>query len=434
MRNVRVRDNGHVEKRNGYTEEWDTTVDKPILVCIPENTGYTVNGNGDIHKMGATVVKLHTISNISATPTWFKWNDDIHIYSGARPVKVNIPSNTVSELIAAIPNGKFVAMIATYAVISGYDPTEFTWLVPGNPESRALANGAGFTNIERTGTIQNMIEYRKSLFFFKEHEIEVWGFTGTSIPFRRQTGLTIRKGLGAPNSVVKTNDRFYWFGDDGDFYEYSGGVPIVISDNIRARLDDMLNPEELIGIDVRKENIIKWINPSDGMCLIYDYSKRQWLEDNRWEGSGWQALPFRSYMELNNEQFFGSANYDGLIHKWSSDSLDDNGQPIRVFRHWAVRLSQSDNRVRVDKLRFRRKGATATSSETTPLMTIRTRFDKGAWVTHENLSLGIHGDTDPYIDLNRIGVGRELEIEISEMDAVKFLLTDVKVFYQELTI
>jgi hypothetical protein len=251
-----------------------------------------------------------------------------------------------------------------------------------------------------------------------------------------QTGLKVNKGLGAKNSVVKAADTFYWFGHDGDFYVYDAGRPKVISDTYRADLNKMSNSEGLMGFDIRKENLIMWINWLDGRTYLYDYSKERWLEDNRWQNMCWESLPFASYMELRDpagkiNQYFGSRNYDGLVHEWSADHKDDNGQPIRVFRHLKVIPSPRHNKVVVHRLRFKKRGGVSNATVTEAKFTLRYRWDKGDWRT-QNVLLGSLGDYTPHIDVRNLGMGRELELEISEMDAVDFILTDMLVTFEEL--
>jgi hypothetical protein len=427
MRNVRLTDKGTPVKRKGYAQEWDTGAEESIDALIPD--GYAINAIGDIYSLGMNVNKIGGLAPLVSVPTWFRWDNKIYVYAGVSPVKIQ--GNTVSLVSNGIPNAKFAIMINGYALLAGHHPTRIDWLVRGNPESIVIADGAGFDNIQKNGTVQNMIEYKNRAYVFKERDIEVFAPTGISTEaFRLQIGLGMGTGLGAPNSVVKANDTFYWLGDDGDFYVYGNGAANVLSDQYRARIDEGSNISEWRGFDIRKENCIMWTNPVDGMTILYDYSKNRWLEDSRWEDAGWQALPFASYMELNNKQYFGSRACDGLVHQWSSDSKDDSGQPIRAFRHLKVPLSH--NKVRVNRIRFRANRAVATSGETTPEILVRTRFDNGTWKTHEHVSLGTSGDRDPYRPISNVGIGRELEIQISETDSVDFLMTNMFVTFEEL--
>jgi hypothetical protein len=429
LRNVRYTDAGNVKKRNGYTEKWDTTAEHSIKALIPIGDGYAIDAIGSIYKLGSSVSLLKTLAPITIVPQHLEYGDSFYLLYGSTPIKI---TGAAVELINQMPRGRFISQVGGRTVVSGHHPTRVDYSAADQPENWTITpGGAGFFEVEDTGDIKSQIEYRNNLFYFKPKEIEVYSFTGVAnAPFRLQSGLKIDKGLGAMNSVVKANDRFYWFGNDGDFYEYSGGVPLVISDSIRARLDEMNNTSDLIGLDIRKENIIMWISQTDGMSLIYDYSKKRWLEDNRWS-SGWQSLPFLSYMELNRKQYFGSVGCDGKIHEWSKDYKDDNGTAIKVYRRLKAQLSRIGHRTRVDRIRLRRKGSVATSAIESPVVAMRWRFDKGKWSKHQQLSLGAVGEHNPYIDIRRLGIGVELELEITESSAVDYLLTDMLVTFQE---
>jgi hypothetical protein len=193
----------------------------------------------------------------------------------------------------------------------------------------------------------------------------------------------------------------------------------------------MNHPEDMIGHDIRKENHIKWTNPTDGITLIYDYAKDAWLEDNVWE-NGWQAMPFSSYMELDRKQYFGSRKCDGLIHEWSKDYKDDNGSPIRAYRRFKVALSPNGHNVRINSLLLRREGAVATAAITAPTFTVRWRFDKRPWTNWRSITLGAVGKHDPYVKLHRLGLGRDFEVDIVAADNTDFVFTNAIVNFQEM--
>lgn len=429
MRNVRYSDAGNTIKRRGYSQKWDTTVEYPVSLLIPENDGYAYTQNGDIYSLGSSIDNIYTGAPVLIdSPQWIKDGNNIIVVNGTSPIKIT--NDEVDTLGGSPPDAKFISKISSYTIMSGYHDTEFSWSTPGNAESWPADN---FANIQKTGKILNQVEYKDRLLFFKEKETEVWNFVGGSSPFVRYPGGKISQGLGAKNSVVKANDRVYWFGNEGDFYVYEGGIARVLSDKMRRRLDVMNNLDSLKGYDIRKENCIMWINPEDGVTFLYDYSKDIWLEDARWESAGWQALPFSSYMELNRKQYFGSRNYDGLIHEWSDDYKDDNGQPIRAYRRFKVRLSQRGHRVKVSSLLLRREGAVATASVADPVVAIRWRFDKQQWSKWRQKTLGAVGKHDPCVKQWRLGYGRDFEVEISESDAVDFVMTNAIVTFEEMT-
>lgn len=430
MYNVRYDDNGHVIKRPGYEQEWDTTAEFPVMALIPEGDGYAMLDNSDIYVLGDSVSRIEASNaKIQSLPRWEKYNDDTIVCSGISVKKVN--GLNVTNLVGA-PAAKYIAVISSYIFYAGYHPTQFQWVL-NDPENFG-GTGSGSANIQKTGTIKEMIAYKDRLLFFKEREVEVWSFKGARTvndsPVARYPGGDLHVGLGAQDSVVRANDRVYWFANDDNFYVYQGGVAQIISDSMKPRIDEMAN-KNFRGFDIRKENLIMWLNETDGTTLLYDYSKQRWLEDARWE-PGWQSLPFSSYMELNGKQYFGSRNCDGLIHEWSGDSLDDNGRPIRVYRRFKTLVSERRLRTRIDRLILRREGAVATSSVASPVVSLRYRWDKGHWSNWEQRTLGEVGKHDPYVEFYHMGMGREFELEIAETDAVRFLLTNATINYQEM--
>ena len=128
-------------------------------------------------------------------------------------------------------------------------------------------------------------------------------------------------------------------------------------------------------------------------------------------------------MEINNKQYIGSYNNDGLIHEWSKDYLDDNGQPIRSYRSFQIKPTENSHNARFNRLRFRMKRGVATSAVTDPKLVWRYRLDQGPWSLEDEVSMGKIGDYDPYVTRHNLGIGREIGFEIYSTDAVKLLLT-----------
>jgi hypothetical protein len=433
-RNVRPTSGGNQVKRNGYTEAWDIEDHNPIILLIPENDGYAFCASGKLYSLGLTAKEIKDFgASQLLTPQYVKWDNSIIITTGLSPIKVT--GDTAVNLGGSPVNAKFISMIAGYTFLSGHDPTEIRWSAPGNPENYVIADGSGFTNVNKNGTILHQTEYNGRLFYFKEKDIEVWNFKGAvstaDSPIARYANGTIAVGLGAKNSVVKARNDLYWFGDDGEFYVHGQAGTRVIPGSMRRRFDDFNNLDDLIGMHIIKENLVQWVNAVDGITISYDYSRNQWLEDNRWD-KAWQALPFGSYMELNRKQYYGSGTLDGLIYDWDESYKDDNGQPIRVYKRVKHMLSPAGRYASVSKIRLRRQGGVATSTATAPVVSMRWRFDEGPWSNWRQQTLGATGVYDPYkAEFRKIGRGREIEIELEETDATDFLMTNMFIEYTE---
>ncbi len=439
LRNGNLTDAGNWKKRNGFSEKWDVTTNYPINLLVEEKTGYATTTEGKIYKLPSVTSTPRLLDgermNGSYRPTYEVHNNLIILCDGGNPVKID--GDVTSFLGGSPPNAKFIVRISSYTLMAGHHDTEVKYCTTGNPENWVSGinfGDAGFFNVQKTGEkIRNMKSFRNMILLFKDKSIETWIFIGGATPFVRQDSGWINKGLGADDSVVNANDTFYWYGDDGDFYVLNGGQPMVISQSYRAELDKLVDPSSIYGFDFRKEGVIRWFAPTDGKCFVYDYIRKNvFSEDNTWNHGQWERLPINSYMELNGKQYFGDYEPTGKVFEWSEDYSDDNGTPIRVYRKFAIIPSDKGNNARFNRLRFRFKRGVATSNVTAPLFFYRYRIDDGEWTDYEYHNMGSSGDRDPWIDVYNLGIGREIEFELVETDAVDFLLTHASLTAREL--
>lgn len=436
LRNGHLSDAGNWIKRPGYVEKWDTLIESPVSLLIPVDTGYAVTKDMNIVKLGDTISSLSIASELNirswdGIPTYDEFDNSVYICSGGNKI-LKINKTEAVEVNDTLIGAKYISRLSGYTIFSGHDDTEFKWSASGNPENITTGD-SGFANVKKTGEkIRYQITHKEKLFFFKDESIEVWVNLGGTTPFVRQTGAWIEKGCGSSYSVVEANDTLYWWGNDGDFYVLDRGRPKVISKSFRSYLDTLVRTDDIYGFDCRRERVIRWFAPTDGRCFVYDYVKGLFSEDNIWKGSGWGRLPFYSYMEMGDKQYFGSYNYDGKVYDWSKDFKDDNGVPIRVYRKLAFLLNNNGHNSRVNQLGFRVKRGVATDSTTTPNMFYNYRFDKGLWRGNKDLDLGVKGDRNPWIFEKNLGIGRELEIEVVETDAVDYILTHMNITSKEL--
>ncbi len=431
LRNGFMSNAGNWTKRFGYAQKWDVGVTKPVDLLIPEDNGYAViydeygRDKHRVFRLESTELTGQAMYG-NSRPTWVNHNGNIIICDGGTPIKIS--SGQTSLLGGSPPSGKYCARINNYTVIAGQDDYTFAWCDTGLPEVWSTGN-AGSATTQRDGQkIMNIASLREKLYIFKEAETEVW-IPYSSPVFVRQDGAWMNKGLGASYSLVQANDSFYWYGNDGDFYVMDGIQPRVISLSMRAELDKLQNQQEIYGFDFRKESLIRWFAPTDGKCFVYDYVKNMWSEDNTWEHGQFERLPINSYMELNNEQYFGDYDPTGKIYHWSPDYLNDNGKEIRVYRRFALIPSQSGHRVRLNRVGWRLKRGVATNTD--PLFFWRYRIDGGSWSNYTYHDMG--SDYDNWIFEYPSVVGREFEIEIVETDAVDYLLTNMNLIIRELS-
>jgi hypothetical protein len=374
IRNGLVTDAGYFRNRPGYLQYADLLVDLPVpLLAAFGATPFQIAISEDkliknVYKLeGATVTDITgapLTGSVANRPQVIKFDANIIIVDGSEPI-LYTGSGTTSQLTSVpddpedFPNttfrdfppmAKYVDTLNNRVILSGYSDTEWCWSFAGNAE---LYPSANFTNVQGNGEIIMFTKVHKGeIYHFKTNTIEVWVDVGGVSTFARR-GI-IDKGLGASYSVVFANNTLYWYGNDGDFYVLNGTTPQVISQQIRGRLNDLGSPNKIYGFDCRKEGCIRWFAPIEGQCFVYDYIHKVWSEDNRW-GLGHERLPWNSYMEINGEQYFGDYGQTGVIYNWSKDHKTDNGDPMRSYRRFSIKLTEDSTDARVTKLTLRMK-------------------------------------------------------------------------------
>jgi len=430
LRNGHMSDAGVWIKRPGSSVEWNIGSNDRVPLLIPSGLGYAVSSAGRVYRLETSLSDITgtILDGESEVPTWVNYNGTIVITNGRYPIKIN--NATTEPLAGNPPMAKFVDTIDTYLILCGSGPTWY-WSDVGNFEKYTRVDGyiVNKNSILKEGeSIVMMKVYNREIFFFKDYSIETWINIGGTTTFARRTAIDLadtryRGGRGiVGSSVVQANNTFHFYAD-GDFYRLNGTTPEIISPQYSSEIRKVKITGNIIGLDCRKEHIIRWMSQSDGRCFVYDYKHNVFSEDNTWDHGQWERLPFMSYMEFNGEQYFGSYDNDGKIYHWSDEYGDDSGKQINVHRDLAYRMSENGFGGRANRLRFWFKAGVGTPTVTDPRIIVKWRFDRTNVWESEEVSLGDVGEHYPYADIFSLGVGNEMNLVISETDAVPYVLT-----------
>lgn len=368
-------------------------------------------------------------------PTWANANGQIVIVNGNMPIAVQ--ARRFRKLAGNPPKANFVAENQSYLILAAGDKdgVRFQWSSPADIDSWPAEN---FNEVLREGErIRMMLSLGHELWFFCDHHIEVWINIGGEGVWARQR--IIRKGTLAGHSVVAANDTAYFLGDDRDFYVLDGDSPRVISAEIRAELDKLTEVQNIYGFDFRAEHAVRWFAQTNEKCFRYDYLNQVFSEDNTAIDS---RLPFASHMELDGKTYLGDYTPTGLIYEWSQGYRTDNGTAIRVPRTMRVPLSADGTMAKVHRLRCRvqrERGAGAKSGPNTIFgipaqILVRWRLDEKGWMPYRQLDLEKINMQRPFVDVHNLGVGREITLELVETFARKYLLTDVYLTVEGLSV
>ena len=143
LRNGYLSDLKNWIKRHGYNGMIDVGTDNSIDILIPINNGYAITENGKIYKNVTTTPSQLTSRSLDGVgrPTWAFHNGIGVFCDGGTPVKV---TTDTAVLGGGPPHGKFIDLIDSYMVISGYDDYSFRWCTAANIESWLVANFNAF--------------------------------------------------------------------------------------------------------------------------------------------------------------------------------------------------------------------------------------------------------------------------------------------------
>jgi len=450
LRNGYLTSVGAYHKRFGYSQKNDIGVDEGIDLLIPEGGfGYSVTQSGRLFQLtststqsemtGAKLTGAHrpqwskfvgTYNDIKSTPVLH--SNIIVVCDGGPPVKIE--GGATSLLTGSPSDFRWVVKLGDYMVGAGHSNTEIKWSAANNPENWT-GGDSGFANVTKTGSIKRIEPLRKRLVVFKDNEIEVWFNRGGATQFVPIE--TIEKGIfGNGDSLVKETNALYFLGDDRRFYRLDGINPTPISSPMEDYIQSFVNPQDCYGFDCNIEHVIRWFFPTDGKTLVYDYKHSTpqrpiWWEENTWQQGQFERMPFASYMEINEKQYFGSFNLDGLVYEWSKDHLTDDGLPIRELRHFSVK--PGEKRFRFNELTFLLKRGVASASVPDPSFMWRSKIDRSIdWSSWNHLDMGAVGDTNPFIKRRSLGIGRIIEFQIAQTDAVDTFLMEMSLTAKEL--
>lgn len=436
IRNLFVDDTGNTRKRNGYTSKYDSGIDSPVWLLIPELGGIAGLESGRLfYHLDSTPTEITgTTLSGSGRPRWV-WGLDssgnpiMIVVAGGSPIKIS-KAGTPALLAGSPPSARFIGRIGAYTLFAGYNDFEMTYSAASNSEN-VTTGDSGTVNVKKTGKIVSAIEFKNQWIVFKENEAEVWYNRGGSTPFVRLNESLIPFGCGAAYSVVEAESTLFWLDPDKKFRS-GGGTLLPNQDGYMH--DKLNNIKDVYGIHCRLERCIRWFSPVDGLTLTYYYEKQSWVEDNHYEHGEYERLPWNSYMELNGRQYFGDYRYTGLVHEWDKDYKNDNGDEIRCLRQFKVKLSEAGNLGSIHRLRLMIKSGVDTATETQPQVLVRWKFDDNAGDTEwlaETIDLNLAPNGQPYYDIYALGLGRVVEFQIIQNDSVDFVITGMFITVEE---
>ncbi len=294
---------------------------------------YQVKGTSlyEIDKLGN-----HTLrGTIPGTKRCIMANDGINMFIVVPNEKVwqyTTDTNSVSEvtnvnitkaLSVDFFNNQFIYTFADFSTVSD------------------VGNGAQATGLNRIGE-ETLPDAMVRDFVFDEviyrcgvRSIVGWYNSGVgSPPIDKLQGRIFNVGLSAPYSIAKTDEAFYWLGDDNAIYRAQAGTKERISsDAISNAISKFNSIDDAIGFTYTFEgqNFYTITFPSENQTFTVSES----LGENGWfelssglQGGKWQGS---SVINAYSKNYVADAD-NGNVYLLDLDTYENNGESIKRTR------------------------------------------------------------------------------------------------------
>jgi hypothetical protein len=263
-----------------------------------------------------------------------------------------------------------------------------------------------------------------------ENTNELFAFGSTSVqifaPDPQDVFATVSAreyGLGASNSVVKSDTLIFWLDEKRRFVLGDGRSFEVISDAIKGALDAMGTVDDCFGYRVvlGPVDAVVWTFPSEGRTFVFQKGSG-WGQWQSWKGNAWAQFLVTAHLL----RFGDARNIVGLdsgrVSELSFEAETDLGHPINAHVTTGYLDHGTDGRKHCEAVLLAlRRGETTSSTE--PQAWLRYRDRPGPWQGSIPVRLGRSGDTEIVVRLGSFGTyrRRQWQFEFSGPESLVLL-------------
>ena len=306
-----------------------------------------------------------------------------------------------------------VVFLDGYIIANDTTTGRFHFSTPADGSTWAAID---FANPESSPDIMHaMKEWNQELYFFGNESVEAWRDDGIS-PFSRIDGALTDIGCIAPQSPIMTEEGAYFFSSNKRLSVFDGRGVKELTTPYDKFFEELSAIKEAVGYTVmrRGKTFLVWTFPSDNVTVVLNYSDKNFSQWGKWESQkgdydrflGEDAVWARGWDKL---LIMGR---DGAVYFMSTAYPSDNGAPIRMCKRTG-HIDQGTSKEKIcEEIRIRvRRGDVVT---TAPTLAIRFRNNNSTqWSNERQKSLGNTGETNMYIRLQRQGIYRSRQYELS---------------------
>ena len=270
---------------------------------------------------------------------------------------------------------------------------------------------------------------------FRPNTTEVWSNDKIN-PFSKY--ISIDRGIGAVESVIKTNNTLYWLDSTKRFVALNGRLATVISTPYDKEIQTYQTISDCIGnlVEVNGRAYIMWSFPAENKTLIFDYLLNTWFERAIYDNQVEQFYEYVSNKHLFcsdlNKHLFGS-RISGTVYEGDIDFFNDI-ETLTIFPKFLTGHLDcgSHNKKNCNRLTFRVKRGFG-SGTIEPHLLVRFNYDNlGQWTDWQELSLGMQTESFIKLYLYSIGIFNTIQMEIKLDTTVPFVISNIHADIEDL--
>lgn len=339
------------QTKNWYQQYNESSNDKFVLMPFP---GLLSIGNAEgedrgFHRMneilyqvkGASLYEIasdgtHTLrGTIHGTKRCIMANDGINMFIVAPNEKV-YQYTTDTNSVTQVTDVNITGAQSVDFINNQFLYTFPSWTVMSDVGNGAVASGLNIIGEEsqpddmvRDFVVEDII-YRCGV-----RSIVAWFNSGVgSPPIEKLQGRIFNVGLAALHSIAKTDEAFYWLGDDHAIYRSQAGSKERIStDAISNAISKFSTVSDAIGFTYTFEGqnfyTISFPNANKTLTVSESLGANGWFEissgtnNGKWQGSSIMSAYGKNYVADNDS---------GNVYLLDLDTYTNNGDPLQRTR------------------------------------------------------------------------------------------------------
>jgi len=272
--------------------------------------------------------------------------------------------------------------------------------------------------------------FRRELFLFGTHSVEIWQNDGTN-PFSRIDGGFIDTGCIAPYSIVNTDTGIYWLNQNKRFVRYVDGNLEYVSEDYDKEIQKLSVVSDCwsFRLELAGKELIIFQFPAESRTLCLNTDNDSWSEWGEYTSAGnYKVMPFTAFEYIPDWSLrLVGTQASSDLYNLSSEVYTDNGSPIRFSQTSGhINFGTTKNK-RSHELRLIMKRGTDNSPVTGGKMMLRYK-DNGSntWSNEIEIDLGEIGETEHVVRLKPRGIYRTRQYEIYSDSPIPVLHIDAE--------